>query len=407
MATGPAPLPHHVQVNRDIADAVGRRADLALLVLPGALALAMVLSVGEPMSDWKTARDGGRHLLSGHLDVYADMPWVQMGPLAILLAGVLPAAVYMAVVALLLPLLLWFVTLASPRTQRARSRALVGGMLLVWPWAALSVQGHADDAFVVLGLVMMVAALTTGREGLLIVGFALALAGKPTAVLFLPLAFVHSRRAGLAALLTGGLVWAPFVLADVPGFIDAGQGQGDLWPYSVPDLLGGVPHSGFPDWVRPLQLVGGALLCWFMARRNGPAAAAAGVFAFRVLLEPGTWNYYATCVMAAAMLLDLDRGWRTPWATLLGFVSFAVTLGPPGLGAPEGAARLAALVGVLVLALATKGDATTAGRDGRQRRQRRTPSRTSSPGSAIEDTAGAQPPGASTIGSGRSSSAEM
>jgi hypothetical protein len=96
-------------------------------------------------------------------------------------------------------------------------------------------------------------------------------------------------------------------------------------------------------------LVGGVALCWFLARRNGPAAAAAGVFAFRVLLESGTWNYYSTAVIAAAIMLDLHRGWRVPWVTLAAFVSFVSAFGVP-LTMGQGVVRILALTGVLAMA---------------------------------------------------------
>jgi hypothetical protein len=330
-----------------VADARSMRA--LLLVLPASMATVMALGAGGPTSDWDAATTGGHYLLSGHLSVYADKPHVQMGPLALLLAGVLPGPFYVAAVCALLPLVLWMVTLPYPPTRGTYLRVLVGGMLLAWPWAAFAVQGHADDALVVVGVLAMVSALNLHREAWVVAGFLVAIAAKPTAILFLPLAFMHSRRAGILATVGGGLLWAPFILANVPGFLAAGTGQGELWPYSVPAFLGSVPHTGIPAWVRPAQLVGGVALCWFLARRNGPAAAAAGVFAFRVLLESGTWNYYSTAVIAAAIMLDLHRGWRVPWVTLAAFVSFVSAFGVP-LTMGQGVVRILALTGVLAMA---------------------------------------------------------
>ena len=347
-------LPHYEGMSHWNVAADARSMKAWLLILPGTLTTVMALAVGGPMSDWDAATTGGHYLLSGHLTVYADKPRVQMGPLALLLAGVLPGPVYMVAVCALLPLVLWIVTLPYPPTRQTYLRALIGGMLLVWPWAAFAVQGHADDALVVFGVLAMVSALALHREVWVVTGFLVAIAAKPTAILFLPLAFMHSRRAGILATLGGGLLWAPFVLADVPGFLAAGPGQGELWPYSVPALLGSVPHTGIPGWVRPAQLVGGVALCWFLARRNGPAAAAVGVFAFRVLLEPGTWNYYSTAIIAAAIMLDLQRGQRgqrVPWVTLLAFVSFVSAFGVP-LPMAQGVVRILALTGVLALAFA-------------------------------------------------------
>ena len=330
--------------------AVGARRWLVwVLVLPAAITVGMAMAVGAPMSDWGAAVTGARYLLSGHLSVYADMPKVQMGPLALLLAGALPGPIYLAAVCSLLPLLLWMVTLAHPPTRFTYLSTLGGGVLLAWPWASFAVQGHGDDALVLIGVVAMVLGCKSNREAWVIAGFLVAITAKPTAVLFLPLAFLASRRAGIIAVLGAGLLWAPFILADVRGFIAAGRGQGDLWPYSLPDVLGGEPHTGFPAWVRPAQLAGGAAVCFLLARRSELAAAVAGVFAFRVLLEPATWNYYSASVIAAAILLDLDCRRRIPWGTILGFVSFVAAFGM-SLNMAQGAVRIVSLTGVLVLA---------------------------------------------------------
>lgn len=341
---------HHEGMSHRNVAAEARIFKARLLILPGVLATLLSLGAGGPRSDWDAATTGGHYLLSGHLSVFADKPHVQMGPLALVIAGVLPGPVYEVAVCALLPLALWMMTLAYPPTRQRYLATLIGGMLLAWPWAAFGVQGHGDEALVVCGVVAMVAALRLQRESWLVAGFLVAIVAKPTAILFLPLAFIYSRRAAIIATLGGALLWAPFILADVPGFLAAGGSQGEMWPNSLPALLGSVPYAGVPGWVRPVQLVGGGVLCWFLVRRAGPAAAVAGVFAFRVLLEPGAWNYYSAAVVAAAIMFDLDRGWRVPWATLLAFVSFVSTVGVP-LTRTQGAVRILALAGVLVLAI--------------------------------------------------------
>ena len=343
-------LGHHEPMTTGAVAGDAGRNQIWPLVMPGTLATSIALTVGRPMGDWSIAVAGGHYLLSGHLTVYADMAYVQMGPLSLVMAGVLPAPIYLAAVCALLPLVLWMMARSYPPTSQTYLITLAGGMLLAWPWAAFALQGHGDDALVVVGVVAMVSTFKSHREIWVIAGFLIALAAKPTAILFLPLAFMHSRRAGMVATLAGGLLWAPFVLADVPGFLAAGQGQGFIWAYSLPDLLGGVPQTLLPGWLRLIQLVGGLAMCWFLARRRGPAAAVAGVFAFRVLSEPGTWNYYSTSVIAAAILLDLHRGWRVPWATLLGFVSFVAVFGEPPITLGPGLVRIVSLTGVLVLA---------------------------------------------------------
>lgn len=330
--------------------------------MPLVLALTLVAAVRRPTSDWTDAARAGRYLLAGHLDVFAAVPSVQMGPISLALVGLVPGLAYMALVCALLPVLLYLLSLPYPPSRSTYRRLLIGGLILAWPWAAYGVQGHGDDAIVMLGVVLMVTAAELEREVGVVGGFLVAIAAKPTAILFLPLTFRHARRAGVLATLGAGVIWAPFVLADVSGFLAAGSGQGDLWPNSLIDFLGGDPHTGFPSWVRPVQLVGGLGLCWLLARRSGPAAAVAGVLAFRVMLEPGTWNYYSTAVIAAGLMLDLDRHYRIPWVTILGFVSFVATLGVPPLSVGQGVIRLLALVGVLTLAVGWNGATGTAAR---------------------------------------------
>lgn len=325
---------------------------LLALLLPGALAVGLSLAVGEPVSDWEFARAGAQRLLDGHLTVYADLPQVQMGPLALLLAGWLPGPLYLAFLAALLPVVMGIAALPLARTRRTWLCTGIACALLAWPWAAFGVQGHADDALVAAGAVGMVTAVRAGHGRWLVVAFAVAIAAKPTAVLLLPLALLHSRRTAVVAGAVGGALWLPFVLSDVPGFLAAGHGQGDLWEWSLVDLLGGDPHSGFPSWLRPVQLLGGLVVCWSVARTRGAASAVLAVVAFRVLTEPATWNYYASSVVVAAAVWDLHRGSRLPRATVLAFVCFLASSVPP-LPMAQGVVRLVCLGGLLALACLT------------------------------------------------------
>jgi hypothetical protein len=334
-----------------------------LLVIPFLLASLLAAGMRYPVSDWSLAARAGHYMLQGHLDVFVHMPKVQMGPLALVIAGAVSGQVYMALVCGLLPLLLWLVTSAHAQSRPMYKVALVGGVMLAWPWAAYGVQGHADDAIMMLGTAMMLTALgksaslpALSTEAVLVSGFLVAIAAKPVAILLLPLVFGHSRRTGMLAILGSGVIWAPFALPHVKGFLAAGAGQGDLWPYSVVALLGGQPHTGYPVWVRPTQLVGGLILCWMLVRWCGPAAAVAGELTFRVLLEPGTWNYYSTAIIVAGLMLDLHRGYRFPWVTSLAFLSFAATLGLPPLSQVQGISRLVALGGVLALAASRRAE---------------------------------------------------
>jgi hypothetical protein len=157
-----------------------------------------------------------------------------------------------------------------------------------------------------------------------VAGFLLAIVAKPTAVIFLPLVFLTSPAALMAAIAGSILIWAPFVLADPIGFLEAGRGYSDVLHGSTLALVGVEPYSGLPSWVRPLQLIACLVATWWLATRRSWAAAVAGVLALRTLLEPATWNYYSTSVMAGAMLFELSRGARVPLLTLLAFSTFVL-----------------------------------------------------------------------------------
>lgn len=317
------------------------------LAAPFVVCLAIAVAVGQPTGDWHIARAAGDYLLAGHLDVYAAMPKAQMGPVPLVLAGALPGPAYLMVVSALVGVVLVLAISYGGQTGRRYAVVAGGGMLLAWPWAAYGVQGHADEALVILGGAGMVLAFERRRAAWLCVAFLVAIAAKPTAVILLPLVFLRSRQAGLAALVGTAVIWLPFFLADPYGFLAAGRGPGDLWPGSLQAMLGGEPYTGFPAWVRPVQLVGGLVLCLVLARFRGAAAAVVGVLAFRTLLEPGAWNYYGTGIAAAGLMFDVRR-FRAPVVTALGFVSFATVLDTPisATGAPI---RILALVAALVL----------------------------------------------------------
>lgn len=333
----------HVRAGTDV-----RRWRLIAVALPVTASVAIAAVVGHPMGDWNIARLAGDFLLGGHFDVYAAMPKAQMGPLALLLAGALPGWAYLAVACILLPLLLLLVMMSSPPSVHLHGVVLIGGLLLAWPWTALGVQGHLDDALVTLCAVSMAVAYEQNRRGWLAAALVLALAAKPTAIVFLPLVLMRSRRAGVAALIIATAIWAPFFLADPIGFLAAGRGPGDVWPGSLHWLLGAEPYSGFPMWVRPAQLVGCLLLCWRLTHHRGPAAALLGVLGLRTLLEPGAWNYYGSALAAVGLLFDM-RHLRWPLATSLGVLSFATVLSTP-ISTTGGYVRLFAITATLALA---------------------------------------------------------
>lgn len=304
------------------------------------------------MGDWEIAEEAGALLLRGHFDVYTLMPTAQMGPLALLMAGLLPSPVYMLSLCALMAGVLALAVSTPPPSRRLYTVALAAGILLAWPWSAFGIQGHADEALVVLGGVAMVSAYERRWHGAMVAAFLVAIAAKPTAIVLLPMLFLGSQSAAVLALAGMTAIWMPFFLSDPAGFLAAGRGPGEVWPGSIHAMFGVELESAFPRWVRPTQLVGGMALVWALTRFRTPAAALVAVLAFRALLEPGAWNYYGTALAAAGLLLD-TRNFRGPWVTALGFVAFAVVLDTP-ISAAGGHARMAAIVIALTVALTVR-----------------------------------------------------
>ena len=241
--------------------------------------------------------------------MYAHRPEAQVGPLALVLTA-LPRPLFVALVCSMF----LGVLLAARRLGVPERTILVLGSIGSIVWALSAVGGHVDDQLVVLGAALMIVGIREHRPSAVGWGFVLALAGKPTGVVLAPLLLglgwptLLGAAAGVAAL------WAPFVLADVGGFFGAGQGIVTVQPWSTPFMLGEPVGEAFPEWVRPVQLVGGLILCAVVARRNGPAAAVIAALAFRAFLEPGAWPSYSNALVVLVLLLP---GRRVP----LGFLA--------------------------------------------------------------------------------------
>ena len=308
------------------------------------------------MTDWDIATQAGDALLRGDLRLYAEMPEAQMGPLALLLAVVMSHTVYTLVVWATMPIFLWSALDGVPPERRTRARLTVsaGAPFLAAPWVRWGIEGHADDVLVLLGAAGLLWALRRHHEWVAVVAFLIAIAGKPTAAVLLPLPFMISRRAGAGALVGAGLIWGPFLLADPHGFLTAGAGISGVSPNSLPDWLGATADASFPAWVRPAQLLGGALLCWWCSRRATFVVGVLAAFTFRALLEPGAWPIYSTAVIAAAILVDARRG-RGPMLAAVAFGSWIATAWFFPMNLTEGALRNAALLVLVGVAVALSG----------------------------------------------------
>lgn len=256
------------------------------------------------------------------LEVYAQLPNIQSGPIALLGVGLLdglgswafPLAVgVMSVVAILA------ISRLDGVAERHPLVLATGGLVLLWWWRTFAFQGHLDDATVVaLSLVALVAVQRDRRvAAALLLGVCLAI--KPWAVFLLPIAMPIDRRwrerlaMPALSLVVGGLIWSPFLLA-TRGTLDGVRPTVRTAPDSVIRLLTGDPDA-MSSGLRIAQLLVCLLaVVWVTMRGHVTAALVLGV-ALRLLLDGGTWPYYTAGLMAGALVFDLTcHRSRIPWA---------------------------------------------------------------------------------------------
>lgn len=315
---------------------------VAAIAAATAVVVAWELRKDHVSTDRATAVAAGRHLVHGGLDVYTAWPQAQMGPLALVVAAVLPTALFIVVIggcAGLFVRLGYAATGARARPWHAAAAVMVGAT-----WQRWAFTGHADDVLVLLGLVTALIGARRRSGWWVAAGLVLALLGKPTAALFVPVAWFADRRATVSALLVAAACWMPFFLADPAGFLHAGGGIMDVYPSSLWGLLGVTGH--YPPYVRPLQLGLAWTAAAVLARRTSLAAVALVAVVVRAALEPAAMPLYWMSVVAVALLLDLRR--RFPVLTTLAFAGFVLDLFESA-SAAAGVLRLALLVAVGVL----------------------------------------------------------
>jgi hypothetical protein len=275
---------------------------------------------------WHFSVDGARLLLQGSgLNLYADAPWLQTGPLSLVVAALLrplPANIGKSVALIVMtaagPLLIAALTpLVAP--ARRHRRVLLAAIVLIPAWTVLSVRwGHLDDVLAMALAILALRAVSADRPVLAGAALAAAIASKPWALGFLPLLLVLPRgrlRAAIAAAAGTALAWAPFVLAN-PRTLGALSPPVGLSPASGLHTLG-ARGVLVPRWGRTAQLV------------LEPAAATAAVLtrglpgvllvsvAVRMALDPKDNAYYIGSAALAAVVFDLlGTGWTIPWTTL-------------------------------------------------------------------------------------------
>jgi hypothetical protein len=213
--------------------------------------------------------------------------------------------------------------------EHRRRGVLLGGLIMAPAWVLLAVDyAHLDDLLVMVLAVVAMLLLVKDRPMWAAAVVGLAVATKPWAIVFAPLLLRSGWRpavrwtavaAGVAA-----AWWLPF-LTD-PDTV------GKLWGFRLPVTLGsGLASLGLdpgvpmPGWVRPAQLLGGALLAVVAVRRGHWTGALLVGLATRVALDPNPMLYYGIGPVLGALIWDLTRTKAgVPWTTGLATAAFSL-----------------------------------------------------------------------------------
>lgn len=283
---------------------------------------------------WHFSVDGARLLIHGSgLNLFADAPILQTGPLSLLLAAALsplPAGVGKGAALLAMaaagPLLMATVAPVVAPARRNR-RVFLAAIVLAPAWTVLAVRwGHLDDVLAMAFAVVALRAVSAERPVLAGVALALAVAAKPWAVGFLPLLlglpWGRGRLRGAAVAAAGvALAWAPFVLAN-PRTLGALSPTVGLAPASGLHTLG-VRGALVPSWGRTAQLVLAPVAATVAALTRGLPGVLLVAVAVRLALDPMDNGYYIGSAALAAVVFDLlGTSWTIPWTTLATVVLF-------------------------------------------------------------------------------------
>jgi len=281
---------------------------------------------------WHFSVDGANLLLHGSgLNLYVDAPWLQTGPLSLVVAALLsplPASIgkNVALVAMAAAGPLLIAALAPLVAPAGRHRRIIIAAIVVIPvWTVLSVRwGHLDDVLAMTFAIVALRAVSADRPVLAGAALAAAIATKPWAVGFLPLLLVLPRgrlRAAATAAAGTAMAWAPFVLAN-PRTLGALHPPIGLSPSSGLHTLGarGVMT---PPWGRTAQLLlSPAAAIAAVLSRGLPGVLLVSV-AVRLALDPKDNAYYIGSAALAAVVFDLlGTGWTIPWTTIATIVVF-------------------------------------------------------------------------------------
>jgi hypothetical protein len=281
---------------------------------------------------WHFSVDGANLLLHGSgLSLYADAPWLQTGPLSLIVAALLsplPANIgkNVALVAMTAAGPLLIAALAPLVAPAGRHRRIIIAAIVVIPaWTVLSVRwGHLDDVLAMTFAIAALRAVSAHRPVLAGVALAAAIAAKPWAVGFLPLLLVLPRdrlRAAATAAAGTAMAWAPFVLAN-PRTLGALHPPVGLSPSSGLHALG-ARGVMVPPWGRTAQLLLSPTAAVAVVLSRGLPGVLLVSVAVRLALDPKDNAYYIGSAALAAAVFDLlGTRWTVPWTTLVTIVVF-------------------------------------------------------------------------------------
>ena len=281
---------------------------------------------------WHFSVEGARLLMHGSgLNLFADAPWLQTGPLSLVLAAMLsplPANVGKSVALLAMaaagPMLM--ATLASlVAPARRNRRVFIAAIVLIPAWTVLSVRwGHLDDVLAMVFAIVALRAVSAKRPVMAGAALALAIAAKPWAIGFLPLLLVlpwGRLRAAAVAAAGIALAWAPFVLAN-SRTLSALHPPVGLAPASGLHTLG-VRGVLVPSWGRTAQLLLAPAAATVAALMTGLPGVLLVAVAVRLALDPKDNAYYIGSAALAAVVFDLlGTSLTIPWTTLATVVLF-------------------------------------------------------------------------------------
>jgi hypothetical protein len=269
----------------------------------------------------------GSHLLfdGAGLNLYAEHPELQIGPLAFLVATPLtylgdaaqPVALILMTAAG--PLCLAWIAPLVPGRQR-HLRVFLAAIVLVPAWTVLSVRfGHLDDVIALVLAVGALRAVAANRAALAGLALGAAVAAKPWALGFIPVLLVLDKQRLVAAgtALAGVIAaWAPFMIAN-PATVAALRPPVGVAPSSGLHALG---YRGdlIPAWDRVGQFVLAPVAALVPVLRGRWPGVFLVAVAVRLAMDPKDNPYYIGGAALAAVIFDVLATRSTiPWATLV------------------------------------------------------------------------------------------